>query len=209
MSHFCYVVSRDWHDSLFDIEIPQEVLAVILVERITLSCNLHLEHVNWNFTIRPAGRSRQRVVGTGWSLRSCLMNFAIYNSHRGRHVPTTTTSLAYSNSRAFELQMLSVGGRTFLRLSYGTQLSCRELSSRRRHKTPPWRNALIFLFSCECDVFFALRFVNYSIRIDYVTLLLRGRLRFSYKRKRWDRLTYRLWIFYNVVSNKLKDRNKL
>jgi len=57
------------------------------------------------------------------------MNFAIYNSHR-RHVPTTATSLAYSNSHVSELQMSECrreGGRVFTSFLRQLIVSCREL----------------------------------------------------------------------------------
>jgi len=67
------------------------------------------------------------------------MNFAIYNSHRGRTL-TATSSSVYSDSRACELQMLE-GGLAVLRFSLfftkGARPRCRELSSTVPLSFPP------------------------------------------------------------------------
>lgn len=98
------------------------------------------------------------------------MNFVIYNSHRGRHVPTTATSLAYSDSRASELQMPSVGGRVgaFLRLSCGAQLSCRELSLKEQHKTPPRCDDLSPFARTRCTFCITIHKLFYACRLRYI-----------------------------------------
>lgn len=100
-------------------------------------------------------------VRTGWSL--CLMNFAIYNFHRGRHNTHRCDVLSIFGF-ALHLNCKCVGGdmRFFFRLN------CCELSSKGQY------------INAECDVTFFFPYIfrirqrmNYFIRIWMIFNFLR------------------------------------